>query len=473
MKQDNHANRREQPGIGFRKFTPGLMAAEQLAKQAKQDFTKLPHRYEMRDAVQVLLRAGRLTPALAQTMTTLIEMCGTWENENIAIVYASNRGIADRMGLGCRRSLRSRLGKLAHDHQLICHEERPGGRRGIERDPLTLEMTYYGVSLMPLVAQLPAIAALGADLEALYARKAAAARKIKATHQRLTRIVSAALEAKFSQRAWFARLDHANDVLEGSQSATDADQLEHYAKTMHSALEQAENSFDGDYARHNREAMTSAVDNTSSKCTEDSSYGESQTPPETINKYPTDKSVQCTQSDTRQQALRPATPDPDPGKPGCSSLDNKHGGDWQGVKPKTNTKRAKAQHEIIETDLEKYHIGPDQLAAASELLHACLPYSEADDPTWPGIYAAAVDLRSVIGLSNYAWRHAVDNLGRHGAAALMAYATGSPEIRSAPGYIRKIADIAANGGILDLGQKLRKLGRLRQAAGLGKQETMQ
>lgn len=473
MKQDNQANRREQPDCGFRKFTPGLKAAEQLAKQAQEATDALPHRYELRDAIHILLRAGKLTPALAQTMTTLIEMCGTWENEGVPIVFAGNRGIADRLGLGCQRSLRTRLAKLANIHQLICHEERPGGRRGVERDPITLEMTYFGISLMPLVAQLPAIKALGANLEALYARKAAAARKLRSCHQRVSRVVSAALEAKFSQRAWLARLDHANDVLEASQSASDASQLETFAETMHSAQVQAENSFDAEIAARTPIEAPSDVDKSSIQCTQDSGYGESGAPPETTNKSQTDKSVHCTQSDTRQQAYRPATPHTDPGKPGCFGLENKPYAETSRVKPKNSPKRAKAQHQIIEADLAKYHIGPDQLATVSEMMHACLPFSEADDPSWPGVYAAAVDLRPIIGLSEYAWRHAVETLGRHGAAALMAYATGSPEIRSAPGYIRRIADIAANGGILDLGQKLRKLSRLRDAAGLGKKETMQ
>lgn len=472
MKQDNQANRREQPGAGYRRLTPGLRAAEALAREAKSTFTELPKRFELRDAVHILLRAGKITPALAQTMITLIEMCGTWETDGVPIIYAGNNGIADRLGLGCQRSLRARLAKLTNDHQLICHEERPSRRRGIERDPITGELIYYGISLLPLVAQLPTIQAMGAELDALFARKATAARKIKSAYQQLSRIVAAALEANLSQYAWLARLDHAEDVREAARSASDASQMEAFAETMQSALAQAEKSFDAEFGHKNAQGDALDVDNQSSNCTEDSAYPESGTPPETINKNPTDKSVHCTTSDERHRAYQPNTPSTDPGKPGCYGLENKPLAANAGRKPKSGAKRAAAQIEVIETDLQKYKVGPDELACVSQLLHACLPYAEADDPSWAGIYAAACELRSVIGLSNYAWQHAVDTLGPKGAAAAMAYATGSPGISSSPGYIRKLADIAANGGILDLGQKLRKLTRLRKSAMNAQQETL-
>lgn len=463
---------REPIGRGLRKLTPGLLAAEALAREVDPDEARTTTRVQWREAVTTLMRAGELQPAAANLMMTLIGFCGTWESEGVAIVFASNERLADELGYSQTRSIRALMAQLSSGPRpLLCHKERPGGRRGVEFDPLTGEKTYYGVSLTPLIAQLDHIASIAEELNAAYAERRKLKSAIMAALKRLEALVSAAIDAGLNQDEWWARLDMVSEIADSLRDETVVAVLAEWREVTMGAVEDAERALTGvdrepSDANTDMEARSTADSDADHRqqllidSEKDSSYEESDGPPITINKTSTDKSEHCTARGIWRRAkpgipLRSANAEQ-------NGLENKPavGGTQQ---THAAVGRDQAMKTIIETDLAKKKITPEIMVALSEELYAFLPFDAVEDPGWGDLAVSADQARVAIGLSEPAWRHTVASLGVMGALAALTFATAARNISNPAGYVRKIADLAADGRFVDLGDKLRKLHREKAA----------
>ncbi len=422
---------------GLRPITAGLIAAETLAANADDTTPSSSTRIEWRAGITTLLRAGYLSRPAANLALLLVDLCGTWERESVPIVFATNARLADALGYRQDRSIRVLLGQLTRSpYPLICYVDRPGGRRGVDYDPVSGARRYYGISLAPLIAQLQTIAELKDRLDADYRTKKTLRSAITAISTRMGRVTEYSLSIGMPGMALLAALDQHMHVSSMAATEHDIASLQTIRDSLQRDLDQAEAAllrFSNDNATVNKETKT----------TEDSGYVESDVPPITINKKITDKSDPCS-----YQPPRATTQDR---TNRLNRLDETvlERGD------RSPKERRLVMKRLIVTDLEKYKIYPQTLTSLSEEIHAFLPFDKAEDPDWDAVTTACDRTRVHIGLSEGAWHHVVEELGPIGACAALCFVMASADIHNPAGYLRKLADLAMNGTILDLGSKLR------------------
>ncbi len=467
-------------GEGLRRLTPGLIQAENRAVQMAN--SPLPARHELRHAVSVLRSATLLTAAEAETLNTLIDFCGTWESEGVPIVFATNRRLRSRMsGVNSDRAICARLACLGR-RGLICHVERPGGRRGVEIDPETGEKVYYGISLLPLVAILPEAARVETIREAEYAETTKQRRRISSLITRIEALSGTAIELGLNTTEWIARHEMALSIHKTIDTCEDLSVLRAYAEQL---VEMCTNSTDtiNECLRSLPNAHCEVSQDPNGEqydgIAQDSGYPESAIHPKTINKPITDKSEHCTHRTHPTPSIPPCPSNNVSATNVRNSLENSPYSPrriltfiqptqdeelalpvkTQSSPVMTHAGSDMASSELIHREMQKYRISPDHLAEISEGLAAYLPYGTEDDPDWKDLAAAAFALRPIIGLSERGWSRAVRILGVDGATVAMAIATADvnrPNIRkSVAEYIAWMAKFTAGGGHVGFGPKLR------------------
>lgn len=397
---------------GLRKVTPGLIRAEKLTQTLKD--SELPPRHAVKHAVSIFRTANILSAADAETLTTLIDFCGTWETDNNAIVFASNPRIRSRLcGVNSDRALRARLSKLGK-LGLISHVERPGAKRGIEIDPFTGSKVYYGISLLPLVAALPKADQLERERETYYSTKGLLLRSISVSTTRITSLVDALLDVDQNGHFWIDAMQFAHHILKTAKTEDSIEKIrkiETQIKTLLDEVMAAADAVFAEAAELDNQLSTETVLMDQIENEESSPYPESLKPPEALSKEITDKSVHCS--------------DHQPNRTNFTSSEFPEGSIDAHLNShrKNITDTAGSARDVLARDLEKYGVKPNHLASISEGLHAYLPLGSETDPTWKDAAAAAFALAPIIGLTHSGWNKAVQVLGVNGATTAMAVAT--------------------------------------------------
>lgn len=428
---------------GIRKITAGLLAAEALAADVQKNEQPMPGKNELYRAVRFLTLEGRLSLQNANMLDVLIGFCGTLA-EGHPVIFASNRALADRVGIK-ERALRTRLANLGA-LRLICHVDRADRRRGVGKNPVTGERIYYGISLSPLIAQLDEINARADSYEQACKEARAARRAITAGTTRIQGLYNLAIELGGSEPEWRGRRDMAEDIHDLAKACDDRDDLEAYADVIRQAQSDAEIAV--------REL---SVDQSG----EIAAYPAKRLPPITKNKSITDKSEHC--PDITKSANARTTNEPEQKQDHCEAQTS-HRITATHTETRPGKKKQAAIARIINSELTRYHIDPPMICQLSETIRAFIDLHSLDNPTWTDCANAADIGRNCIGLSDYGWRKTIEALGPKGAIAALAYATAETSgVVNPPAYIHNLAQLAQDGAALDLGRKLRKVARHQSA----------
>jgi len=417
---------------GHRKLTRGLLEAE--ARASTVSSAQLLPRYRVKAVIPILRRRGDITAGEGEFLSALIDFCGTWEADNIAVVFASNDRIRSRLpNVNNNRTVRAKIASLGRKG-LICHIERPGGRRGVEIDPFTGEKLVFGISLLPLIALVPDLEREFDEIEDTYRRKATLIKKGRyllfklkdlmentplhdrnSAHRQPTSLTLIdANEYPLSQEASEEEITAAVDCIEG---------LYHQARTAIIPVRYPSNSSPED-------SVEQANDTVGSK---ESSLEAPTLPPETITKNITDKSERYPRKKGRMDRSRKQDQPTHP--------------------------QQRDRSNDVNAEIDTYKVTPNLLTAISETLYAFLPYDRINDPDWPAVLTAADSAATTIGLSTEAWRAIVSSLSPRGACAALAVATAevnrSSISKSSAAYLVWMAKHSKIHSNLGLGPKVR------------------
>ena len=417
---------------GRRKLTRGLLEAE--ARASTVSSAQLLPRYRVKAVIPILRRRGDITAGEGEFLSALIDFCGTWEADNIAVVFASNDRIRSRLpNINNNRTVRTKIASLGRKG-LICHIERPGGRRGIEIDPFTGEKLVFGISLLPLIALVPDLEREFDEVEEAYKRKASLIKKGRYLLFKLKDLMEGSplhdRDSAHRQPAPPTFVDANEYPL--TQEASE-EEIAAAVDCIEDLYDQARTAIipTNDLSYSSPERTVAQANGT--VASKESSLEAPTLPPETITKDITDKSERY-----------PRTK---------GGMDRSRNND-QPTHPQLRDRSSDMNAEI-----DTYKITPHHLTAISETLYAFLPYDLIDDPDWPAVLTAADSAAITIGLSTDAWRTIVSSLSPRGACAALAVATAevnqSSITKSSAAYLVWMAKHCKIHSNLGLGRKVR------------------
>ena len=406
---------------GWRKPTPGLGVAEQLAQAGEQE--SIPKSRAFVAVKRVGSHIG-LKPGDLMLLDTLgaFTQSQDWEEGRRPIVWASNAYLMAQTGFSLS-ALKRHARRLA-EAGVIAFKDSPNGKRWGRRDEDGVIIEAYGFDLSPLAARAEEFEALQAELQA--ERELCQFLKRQLTVSR--RMIRARLEAALSGalRGPWGQLQAVFEELLGQIPRRIV-----AAETLQRLL---------DWFRDLQDKVDAAY--LKAARTEDSVEKQSQTKEKRINK--TQKMnprevisephiqitkqpdpVTCNRSET-EQAVGVA-PDPEPAVPI--------------ERPGEEEAQTEARPRGVALDVPTIMQACPEFATWARDLGGYLK-------DWGDVYRVAGRLRPMIGVSEHAWLAAQEGLGKQAAAAAMVlvfdkHAKG--EVASPGGYLRGMVEKAGAG----------------------------
>ena len=406
---------------GWRKPTPGLGVAEQLAQAGEQE--SIPKSRAFVAVKRVGSNIG-LKPGDLMLLDTLgaFTQSQDWEEGRRPIVWASNAYLMAQTGFSLS-ALKRHARRLA-EAGVIAFKDSPNGKRWGRRDEDGVIIEAYGFDLSPMAARAVEFEALQAELEAERARCQVLKRQITVSRRMIRARLEAALSTALSG-PW-SRFQVVFEELLGKlpRRLVAAETLEQLLSWFRALQDDVEAAY--------LEAVGTDVPVEIQSRTNGNSVNQlSKMNPREVN---TDPHIRTTNQ-------------PDPVT--CNrSEEERAAGVARHSEPAVPIERARERE--AEEPAKSRGVALD----VPTIMQACPEFAQwARDlggylKDWGDVYRVAGQLRPMIGVSEHAWLEAQEGLGKQAAAAAMVlvfdkHARG--EVASPGGYLRGMVEKAGSG----------------------------
>ena len=406
---------------GWRKPTPGLGIAEQLAQAGEQESIPKSRAFvaAKRVGAHIGLKSGDMM--LLDTLGAFTQT-QDWEEGRRPIVWASNAYLMEQTGFSLS-ALKRHARRLA-EAGVIAFNDSPNGKRWGKRDEDGVIIEAYGFDLSPLAARTVEFEQLQAELQA--ERELCQFLKRQITVSRRT--IRARLEAALSGalRGPWSQLQEVFEGLLGKlpRRIVASETLDRLLGWFKDLQEQVE----GAYLKAVR--SVEAVEKQSLTQAKTSDMTQEMNPREVISEphiQITNQPDPVTRNSSEKEEAAGVAREPEPAVP------------VEGSAPEEGQNR------------------PEQHAVALDvptIMQACPEFATwARDlggylKDWGDVYRVAGQLRPMIGVSDHVWMAAQEGLGKQAAAAAMVlvfdkHAKG--EVASPGGYLRGMVEKAGAG----------------------------
>lgn len=415
---------------GWRKPTPGLVAAEKHAQAGER--LSIPKS----QAIVAAKKIGAAIGLKSQDLLLLdtfgaVTQPQDWEQGRRPIVWASNNFLMEQTGFSLA-TLKRHARRLC-EAGLIAFKDSPNGKRYGYRDDEGVIVEAYGFDLAPMAART-------AEFEALHVQILEERQVCKSLRNTITvtrRVIRAKIEKALESRLkgpWRELQDEFVLMLERlPKRATGPDKLVNIVDWFKALQERVEAAFD---AAFDWPEETDAKPQPQGDSTEPIvvSYYQNMNPRELTDEphiLTTNEPNPVISNSLEQKHAASVGPESPPveqvEKPEDVDLD----GDWS-----THTNRRRSDIDIPMLMLTCPHFG--------ELARGMEGYIR----DWNGVHRAAAKIRPMVGISEHAWNTAQKALGAEVAAAAVAliydkHASG--EVSSPGGYLRGMIQKAQAG----------------------------
>ena len=406
---------------GWRKPTPGLGIAEQLAQAGEQESIPKSRAFvaAKRVGAHIGLKSGDMM--LLDTLGAFTQG-QDWEEGRRPIVWASNAYLMEQTGFSLS-ALKRHARRLA-EAGVIAFKDSPNGKRWGKRDEDGVIIEAYGFDLSPLAARTVEFEQLQAELQA--ERELCQLLKRQITVSR--RMIRARLEAAFSG-ALSGPWSQLQEVFEGlldklPRRIVASETLDRLLGWFKDLQEQVE-----------------------------SAYLKAARPIEVVEK----QSLTQTKSSIMTQEMNPREVITDPhilitNQPNPVTSNSSENEEAAGVarEPEPAVPVERSGPEEVQNGREQHAVALD----VPTIMQACPEFATwARDlggylKDWGDVYRIAGQLRPMIGVSEHAWMAAQEGLGKQAASAAMVlvfdkHAKG--EVASPGGYLRGMVEKAGAG----------------------------
>ncbi|PTX39762.1 replication initiation protein RepC [Allosediminivita pacifica] len=405
---------------GWRKPTPGLGIAEQLAQAGERAAVPKSRAFVAvkRVGAYLGLKAGDMM--LLDTLGAFTQ-AQDWEERQRPIVWASNAYLMEQTGFSLS-ALKRHARRLA-EAGVISFKDSPNGKRWGRRDAEGRIVEAYGFDLSPLSARVDAFEELHAELQAerelcqrLKRQITVARRMIRA---RIEAAVSSAMRGPWAQ---FTRLFE--ELLERLPRRHEVS--EQLARLL-SWFKELQERVEAAYLKATE--IVQPVENASANKEQVSEKTQEMNPREVIS----DTHIQITNQ------LNPVTSNSSENEETVSATPN--------ARPE----------EQVDSELEEWVAEVRKKRAALDLptvMQACPEFASWARnmggflKDWNDLHRVAGQLRPMIGVSEHAWNVAQDRLGKQVATAALALVFekhSAGEVASPGGYLRGMVEKAGAG----------------------------
>ncbi|MWB79018.1 replication protein C [Pseudooceanicola sp. 216_PA32_1] len=405
---------------GWRKQTPALGMAEQLANAGEQQDIHKTRAFVAvkRVGAKIGLKAGDML--LLDTLGAFTQ-AQDWTEGQRPIVWASNAYLMEQTGfsLSALKRHARRLAELG----VISFRDSPNGKRWGRRDAEGRIVEAYGFDLSPLAARAAEFEQLHAHLQAERALCQRLKRQITVARRMIRARIEAAINAALSG-PWAQLVDLFEQLLGQLPRRHDtSDRLGRLFAWFRDLQAQVEQSYLA--ATQVDEAVENAA--------------------ETPGQLPT----KAREMDPKRSSYDPHTPTTKQLEPvGCNPCDT---GKTSTLVPHMATETP--QDRALKDRESKVPKVPTALNL-STVLQACPEFASWARhvggflKTWNDLHRVAGQLRPMIGVTEHAWNVAQDRLGKQAATAALAlvfekHSTG--EVASPGGYLRGMVEKAGAG----------------------------
>ena len=416
---------------GWRKPTPGLVKAEELAQAGER--LSIPKTQAIVAMKKVAAAIGLKAPdmLLLDTLSAVTQP-QDWEQGRRPIVWASNAFLEEQTGLALR-CLQRHVRRLC-EAGIISMKDSPNGKRWGKRDDEGVIVEAYGFDLSPLAART-------AEFEALHAHNLEERQFCKSLRNTITisrRVIRAKIEKALEsdlRGPWRELQVEYNHMIERLPKRSEGtDKLLNLVDWFKALREKVEEAFtdafdwpeDSDAKSNSQQLQTS---------TNVVSFYDNMTPTD-------DSHVTHIQTTNKPNSVN------------SNRFEEKHAASSEPEKPPTvAVEGTKADLDSIQwsshgTKAKSTEVELTTVMAAcpefASVAHGLLGFVR----TWDDLHRAAGMVRPMVGISEDAWNVAQQKLGPLVAAAAMSLiyeksATG--EVASAGGYLRGIVTKALEG----------------------------
>jgi replication initiation protein RepC len=405
---------------GWRKPTPGLGIAEQLAQAGEQIATPKTRAFlaVKRVAAHIGLKAAQML--LLDTLAAFTQ-AQDWDEGRRPIVWASNAYLMERTGFSLS-AIKRHARRLA-EIGVLSFQDSPNGKRWGRRDANGHIIEAYGFDLSPLSARVTEFEELHANLQAERSLRQRLKRQITVARRMIRARIDAAVGNTLAG-PWKQLMGSFHELLGGlpncrGASAQLAQQL--------AKLKALQDRVDAAYRRANESFQT--VENTSEN---------------------------PTQNATNTHKLNPKEAIPEPH---ILSTNDPQSVNCNGIEAKQNASaiNSLAPEDTADKELNKWVHTVRKTRAALDpaiVMQACPEFASWAQHLggflndWGNLHRIAGQLRPMIGMSEHAWNVAQIKLGTQGATAALAlifekHCAG--EVASPGGYLRGMVDKAGAG----------------------------
>ncbi|UWR24608.1 plasmid replication protein RepC [Sulfitobacter sp. S190] len=408
---------------GWRKPTPGLGVAEQLAQAGERK--SIPKH----EAFVAVKRVGAYIGLKASDLM-LLDTLGAftqpqdWEERRRPIVWASNAYLMEQTGFSLS-ALKRHARRLA-EVGVIAFKDSPNGKRWGRRNPDGHIIEAYGFDLSPMAARVEEFTELYGHIQAERALCQRLKRQITVARRMIRARIEAALQADLSG-AWARYLERFEGLLSRLPRANAAsetlEQILSWFTELQQRVEQA-------YLKAVR--ADEVVEN-----------------PATTEVQVTEKIQEMNPKEVISEPHILITKQLDPVISSCSEKEQA-----AGVAPERPTVVPVERPEQKEQGTEATKLARGVAVDVATVMQACPEFAfwarnmGGYLRDWGDLYRIAGDLKKIIGISDHAWLAAQEAMGKQMAAAAMAlvfdkHAKG--EIASAGGYLRGMTEKAGAG----------------------------
>ena len=415
---------------GWRKPTPGLVAAEQHAQAGER--LSIPKSQAIVAAKKVAAAIGLKAPdmLLLDTLAAVTQP-QDWEQGRRPIVWSSNAFLMDQVGFSLA-ALKRHIRKLI-EAGIISMKDSPNGKRWGKRDDDGRIVQAYGFDLAPLAART-------AEFEALHARmveERALCRSLRDTITVTRRIIRAKIEKALEsglRGPWRELQEEFAIMLESLPKRSDSpEKLLDRVDWFKALREKVENTFT---------AAFDWPDESDAKTTSESV----ETSPKVISFY---EKTNPTGVANDPHILTTNQPD----SVNSKSFEEKHAAQTE---PETQPSVVDDSSELDDIQWSTHgRKGKSTEVELTTVMAACPEFAELARglvggyvKDWNDLHRAAGLMRPMIGISEHAWNVAQQKLSPMVAAAAIALIydkTATGEIGSAGGYLRGMVTKALDG----------------------------
>ncbi len=406
---------------GWRKPTPGLGVAEQLAQAGERVSVPKSKAFVAvkRVGAHIGLKAGDMM--LLDTLGAFTQT-QDWEEGRRPIVWASNAYLMEQTGFSLS-ALKRHARRLA-EAGIIAFQDSPNGKRWGRRDADGVIIEAYGFDLSPMSARVAEFEHLHAELQAERALCQRLKRQITIARRMIRARIDAALSGAL-KGPWGVFSDMFQDLLGRLPRRHEASEtlgclLDWFRKLQ----ERVEASF------LKAAAMDEVVDNSSATNEQTSRKTQDMNPKEVISEphiLITKQLNPVISKSSENENATAVVPNAPPEERVDQELE-----DWVA---ETRKKRGTA------LDLQTVMQACPEFASWAHNMGGYLK-------DWGDLYRVAGQLRPMIGISEHAWHVAQDRLGKQVATAALVLVFekhSSGEVASPGGYLRGMVEKAGAG----------------------------